>query len=98
MTAPKKPARRRTRENTLWVVWSKKEKDLLFHHPDFKANAALLNYYLCSPRLVRDYSGDGRGFSFDPSLVEELEKRGYDITTLRFSIMKKAPPEEGGAP
>ena len=27
-----------------------------------------------------------------PSLIEELEARGYDITTLRFSIrMKEAP-------
>lgn len=25
-----------------------------------------------------------------PSLVQELEARGYDIETLRFSIMKKA--------
>lgn len=24
-----------------------------------------------------------------PSLIEELEARGYDITTLRFSIQKK---------
>lgn len=24
-----------------------------------------------------------------PSLVQELEARGYDITTLKFSIMKK---------
>jgi len=27
---------------------------------------------------------------FDPSLMDELEKRGYDIETLRFSIQKKA--------
>lgn len=26
-----------------------------------------------------------------PSLIEELEARGYDITTLRFSIRKKTP-------
>ena len=25
----------------------------------------------------------------NPSLLEELESRGYDITTLRFSIMKR---------
>ncbi|MAC12975.1 MAG: hypothetical protein CMN74_12325 [Sphingorhabdus sp.] len=28
-----------------------------------------------------------------PSLAEELEQRGYDITTLKFSIQRKAPPE-----
>lgn len=27
----------------------------------------------------------------EPSLLEELEARGYDITTLRFSITKKRP-------
>jgi len=26
-----------------------------------------------------------------PSLLEELEERGYDLTTLKFSIQKKAP-------
>lgn len=26
-----------------------------------------------------------------PSLIEELEARGYDITTLKFSIQKKEP-------
>lgn len=28
-----------------------------------------------------------------PSLLEELESRGYDLTTLRFSIMKKVEPK-----
>lgn len=26
----------------------------------------------------------------NPSMIEELDARGYDITTLKFSIMKKA--------
>lgn len=26
-----------------------------------------------------------------PSLLEELEARGYDLTTLKFSILKKQP-------
>lgn len=25
----------------------------------------------------------------NPSLIEELQQRGYDLTTLKFSIMKK---------
>ena len=32
-----------------------------------------------------DYKGERQ-----PSLVEELEKRGYDMDTLKFSIEKKA--------
>lgn len=27
-----------------------------------------------------------------PSVLEELEARGYDLTTLRFSVRKKEPP------
>jgi len=29
----------------------------------------------------------------DPSFLEELEARGYDLTTLKFSIKKKQSPE-----
>ncbi len=28
----------------------------------------------------------------EPSLIQELEARGYDLTTLRFSIQKKGAP------
>lgn len=37
----------------------------------------------------------------DRTLVQELEDRGYDITTLKFSIQQKAPPDtaiEGRTP
>lgn len=30
-----------------------------------------------------------RGYDFGPSLIEELEARGFDITTLRISIQRK---------
>jgi hypothetical protein len=32
--------------------------------------------------------------SWDISLFDELEKRGYDIETIKFSIMKKDIPNE----
>jgi hypothetical protein len=52
-----------------------------------KADTALLHYHLCSKRP------DPRArplFSvMEPSLIEDLEARGYDLTTLKFSIMKK---------
>lgn len=31
----------------------------------------------------------GRPYYFDKTVIEELQERGYDITTLRFSIQKK---------
>lgn len=37
---------------------------------------------ICSPRL--DW------VKYNPSLLDELENRGYDLTTLRFYIRKKA--------
>ena len=56
-----------------------------------KADTALLHFHLCSqrpdPRVLPIFS------KMDPSLIEELDARGYDLTTLRFSIMKKAPTE-----
>jgi hypothetical protein len=49
---------------------------------------ALVLNVLCSPRQRTDLSTMRP--VFDPSLMDELEKRGYDIETLRFSIQKKA--------
>jgi hypothetical protein len=41
----------------------------------------------CSDRQRWDY--EKNGMAFDPSFVKELENRGYDIKTLKFSIQKK---------
>ena len=35
--------------------------------------------------------------TFGPSFLAELEARGYDLTTLKFSIRKKA-PDDGAEP
>lgn len=37
------------------------------------------------------FEGDPGPFVFTKSFVDELVERGYDITTFRFSIQKKAP-------
>jgi hypothetical protein len=34
----------------------------------------------------------------NPSFIEQLELRGYDLTTLKFSIMKKQVPETEAQP
>ena len=55
-----------------------------------KCDTNLLHYYICSkrpdPHKLPIFS------VMQPSLIEELEARGYDITTLKFSIMKKGMP------
>ena len=52
-----------------------------------RRDARLLHFYLgCrhpDPHVTPLFS------KMNPSLIEELEARGYDLTTLRFSIMKK---------
>ena len=51
-----------------------------------RADTALLHSYLCSQRPNPHKKPI---FSvMEPSLVEELTARGYDITTLKFSIHK----------
>ena len=55
-----------------------------------KNDAALIMFALCDQPL---YTRAGKN---DPSLVNELEARGYDITTLRFSIRKKTNTVEEG--
>ena len=47
-----------------------------------RADRALLHHVFGSPR----YTYDGKT---DPGLFDELEARGYDLTTLKFSIEKR---------
>jgi hypothetical protein len=78
---------RRTYENSLIVKWSKKERDLLIGGPR-SCDRHLTHYALnCVPGVVKHD---------DLSFVAELEKRGYDITTLRFSVMRKETDADAG--
>jgi len=47
-----------------------------------RCDRSLVMNYLCSTRLNWQQN-------VEPSLIEELEKRGYDLETLRFSIERK---------
>lgn len=55
--------------------------------PEMRRNTRLLhNFFSCeSP----DPFAQPLWSKMYPSFVKELEQRGYDITTLKFSIMKK---------
>lgn len=64
------------------MYWSKKEKDIMYSYPS-KVDGHMLHHRLgCEvySRLEDKY---------DLSFFKELEARGYDLTTLRFSICKK---------
>lgn len=59
-----------------------------------KRDGNLLHYMLASKRqrVVYGEEKDKNGGSpvvFDKSFLEELEARGYDLTTFKFSIQKK---------
>jgi hypothetical protein len=68
---------RRTHENTLSVRWSKRERDFLYYFPSSKSDGGYLH-----SRFQHDKDYNGK------TLAEELRDRGYDVKTLRFSIMK----------
>jgi hypothetical protein len=88
--------RRRQPKGALAVWWGREYRnaaeDLLFWHDKHSWDAQMLHHFFCH----RPYGYDGKQ---EPSLVEELEKRGFDIKTLRFSIQRKpAPQNEGERP
>lgn len=62
-----------------------------------KADGGMLSHVLEGERPIL-LAG---GLKFQQSLRKELEERGYDITTLKFSILKKclqSAPSSGGEP
>jgi hypothetical protein len=62
----------------LRVAWSKRERALLYHFEDYSSNSSLLSSFFEHLK----YPGE-------KTLAQELEARGYDLTTLKFSIQKK---------
>jgi len=70
----------------LQARWSKRENDVLYSYPN-RWDGALLNMILGAPRQRYDYTS-GR-VEYERSFIEELEARGYDIKTLRFSVQRK---------
>lgn len=48
---------------------------------------SLVFYAFGSSRMSYDYTNNKQ--TFEPSLLEELKSRGYDLSTLRFSVCKK---------
>lgn len=91
------------RAGELHVYWGREARgenpDVIYHSGDGvpKCDRRLLHYALSCDRMETDL--DNGGIKFSPSFIAELERRGYDITTLKFSIRKKAPtPPQGAEP
>lgn len=69
------------RKRTLHVRWSKRERALLYHYPTRAQDGGMLSHAF-----------EGQVHLHGITLTAELEERGYDVTTLRFSIQLKPPP------
>jgi len=86
-------------QRILSVYWSKRGRKFIVNSPS-KADGALIWFGLdskrCSPRM-----GQFLNVCWDPSLLDELRQRGYDLKTLRFSIRRteeaSGVPEAGGS-
>jgi hypothetical protein len=79
-------------DKKLSLIYDKRQKDFVVKYPQ-KADGALSLHHLVGdilqyklPDSETNYPYNWTKFNF----IQELEKRGYDITTLRFSIEKKA--------
>lgn len=71
------------RETHLWCRWSRRENDFVHHWPKHAADGHLLH-----AAMTRGLWGTGTR-----SFLQELEERGYDLTTLRFSVRLANPKE-----
>jgi hypothetical protein len=80
----------------LSVRWSKREKALLYHWESDKPTSGLLCHFFEGVKYGDTWSGLTRlGItrqhpSDERTLAQELDARGYDLTTLKFSISKKS--------
>lgn len=75
---------RRVKPGELAVYYAKlrgQDPDVILHNesPARRADAHYMHSVLNTPRF--DHRGNP-----EPSVIEELQSRGYDITTLDFSI------------
>jgi len=65
-------------KDILGASWSKREKDIMIRYPNKRDGNLLYGYF----RRI-NYP------EHETSLLCELEKRGYDLTTIKFSIKRK---------
>lgn len=82
-------------ERKLSIIYHKKQKDFVVYYPR-TCDGALAMKHLVGDILRYRIPKDGNDkTNFEAqSFIKELEKRGYDITTLKFSIELKKDTEQ----
>ena len=77
------------KKDKLQINYNKRQKDFIISYPR-KCDAHLIHHFILSDVLKWTGTIEGKDRPYDVfNLKEELEKRGYDITTLKFSIELK---------
>ena len=80
----------------LIVAWGRtdpfNDPSLVYVYPDLagKCDSRVLMDAIEGPRYRPSFNPYG-SLKEEPSLAQELEARGYDLTTLRITIRKKEP-------
>jgi hypothetical protein len=75
------------------VCWSKRENSLLYHYEGQKPTSMLIAHVFEGVTMGQFYNYAGRIETKEDerTFTQELDARGYDLTTLKFSIYKKEP-------
>jgi len=86
--------------DTLIVQWGRPDPhsrpSLVYVYPDRsgKCDSRILAYAIEDRQYAPDPERFG-AFKLGPSLAEELDARGWDLTTLKISIKRKELSEQG---
>jgi hypothetical protein len=83
-----------TRPGKLVATWHKRCRDIVFMTPVKADGVALWSAIGCD--RTRPSVASFPGFEIERSLIADLDARGYDPKTLKFSISKKEFPAAGG--
>jgi len=76
------------RKDRVTLSYNKAQRDFVVSYPRVADGNLILNKIIGDHLLFNlNKQAEGNYYAFDIfNLKEELEKRGYDITTLKFSI------------
>ncbi len=78
------------KEGRLQLAWCPKEKDLVVWTPLGVGGNSTGGYVMSTFTAERQPSRFAPfNMPWDPSFIKEMEARGFDITTLMFTIDKK---------
>lgn len=80
--------------NKLSAIYDKRQKDFVIRSPRRGDGALIYNNLLRDQRIYTGMPDEDGKYYYMFDFLQELEKRGYDITTFRFSVELKEPIHE----